>query len=163
MDQTTLRYDLLIENHLEHLKREYRHQLVDAATLPQFWFLTVTFVPFEAKRNDHIPIPPHRCFVSFERLYVRLFSKLMNNFQRKRHLQPLTYLYIDYPFTKRAKTFATLSPSEQFRANMLHFHPEHPETTCHIHAIMLVPPELVARFKAIATRLENLFQSSRSR
>ena len=113
MDQTTLRYDDLIESHLEHLNQEYRHQLIDDATLRQFWFLTTTFVSVEAKRDDHIPIPPHRCFVFFERFYVRLLSKLMNNFERKRWLQPLTYAYIDYPFTKREKTYATLSPIEQ--------------------------------------------------
>jgi hypothetical protein len=44
LDQTTLRYEHLIENHLEHLKRRY-DLLVDADTLPQFWFLTVTFLP----------------------------------------------------------------------------------------------------------------------
>ena len=41
----------------------------------------------------------------------------MNNFERKRWLQPLTYVYIDYPFTKREKTYATLSLTEQFKAN----------------------------------------------
>jgi hypothetical protein len=83
----------------------------------------------------------------------------MNNFERKRTLQPLTYLYIDYPFTKREKTFATLSPIEQFRANQFHFYPEHPETTCHIHSVMLVAPHLVDRFRAIAPELKCLFQS----
>ena len=63
------------------------------------------------------PIPPHRCFVLFERFYVRLLSKLMNNFERKRWLQPLTYVYIDYPFTKRKKTYATLSSMEQFKVS----------------------------------------------
>ncbi len=82
MDQTTLRYALLIENHLEHLKREY-HRLWTDAFLPQFWLLTITFVPVEAKRDDHIPIPFYRCFVFFERFYVRLLSRLMNNFERK--------------------------------------------------------------------------------
>ena len=163
MDQTNLRYGLLIENHIEHLKREYRHRLIDDAILPQFWFLTVTFLPVEAKRDDHIPIPPHRCFVFFERFYVRLLSRLMNNFERKRWLQPLTFLYIDYPFTKREKTFATLSPIEQFLANPFHFYPEHPETTPHIHAIMLIAPQLVERFEAIRPSLANLFQKSRSR
>ena len=83
MDQSTLRYDQLIESHLKHLNQEYRHQLINDATLPQFWFLTVTFVPFEAKRSDNLSIPPHRCIVLFERFYVRLLSKLMNNFERK--------------------------------------------------------------------------------
>jgi hypothetical protein len=112
MNQTTLRYDLLIENHIEHLNREY-HRLITDDILPQFWFLTTTFVPVESRRDDPIPIPPHRCFVFFERFYVRLLSRLINNFERKRWLQPLTYLYIDYPFTKREKRYATLSLMEQ--------------------------------------------------
>jgi hypothetical protein len=53
--QTTLRYDDLIESHLEHLQHEYRHLLIDDATLPQFWFLTTTFVPVDSKRDDHVP------------------------------------------------------------------------------------------------------------
>ena len=161
MDQSTLRYDHLIKNHLEHLKREYEHLIVDCATLPQFWFLTTTFLPVEAKRDDHIPIPPHRCIVFFERFYVRLLSRLMNNFQRKgqRPLQPLTYLYIDYPFTKREKTYAALSPIDWFFANPFHFYPEHPETTCHIHSVMLVAPQLVDRFEAIRPSLATLFQN----
>jgi hypothetical protein len=83
----------------------------------------------------------------------------MNNFQRKgqRALQPLTY--VDYPFTKRKKTFATLPPIEQLRLNQFHFYPEHPETTPHNHSIMFIAPQLVARFKAIASQLENLFKS----
>jgi hypothetical protein len=158
MDQTNLRYDLLIENHLEHLKREY-HRLWTDAVLPQFWFLTTTFVPVESKRDDHLSIPPHRCFVFFEQFYVRLLSRLMNNFERKRWLQPLTYVYIDYPFTKREKTYATLSLIEQFLASPFHFYPEHPETTCHIHSVMLIAPKLVARFETIQPSLANLFQS----
>ena len=58
------------------------------------------------------------------------------------------------------KTFATLSPIEQFRLNQFHFYPEHPETTPHIHSsVMLISPALVDRFKAIAPELERLFQS----
>ena len=123
-----------------------------------FWFLTVTFLPVEAKRDNPFPIPPHRCIVLFERFYVRLLSRLMNNFQRKgqRALQPLTY--VDYPFTKRKKTFATLPPIDQLRLNQFHFYPEHPETTPHNHSIMFIAPQLVARFKAIASQLENVFR-----
>ena len=159
MDQTTLRYDHLIEKHLEHLKCKYRHLLIDDATFPQFWFLTVNSCLLKRSEMTTVPIPPHRCFVLFERFYVRLLSRLMNNCERKRSLQPLTFLYIDYPLTKREKTFATLSPIEQFRANQFHFYPEHPETTPHIHAIMLVAPQLVERFEAIRPSLANLFQS----
>jgi hypothetical protein len=157
MTQTTLHRDLLIEKHLEHLASEY-HRLRTDTTSPQFWFLTTTFVPVEAKRDNHIPIPPHRCFALFEQLYVRLLSKLMNNFERKRSLQPLTYAYADYPFTKRDKTYATLSPNEQFQVNPFRFHPDHPETTCHIHSVFLVAPTLVGRFRAITPTLEKCFQ-----
>jgi len=158
LDQTNLRYGLLIKNHIEHLKREY-HRLCTDTVFPQFWFLTTTFVPVESRRDDPIPIPPHRCLVFFEQFYVRLLSRLMNNFERKRWLQPLTYLYIDYPFTKKKKTYVTLSPMEQFRADQFHFYPEHPETTCHIHSVVLIAPTLVDRFKAIRPSLANLFQS----
>ena len=157
MTHTTLHHDLLIEKHLEHLTSAYHRLRTDTAS-PQFWFLTVTFVPVEEKREDHIPIPPHRCFALFEQFYVRLLSKLMNNFERKRSLQPLTYVYADYPFTKREKTYATLSPIEQFRSSLFHFHPDHPETTCHIHSVLLVSPKLVDRFKSIAPELEKCFQ-----
>jgi hypothetical protein len=159
MDQPTLPYEHLIESHIDHLKRWYLDLLSDDSILPQFWFLTATFVPFETKRDDYLSIPPHRCIVLFERFYVRLLSKLMNNFERKRWLQPLTYLYIDYPFTRRTKAFATLLPIEQFRLNQFHFYPGHPETTPHIHSIMLIAPQLVARFNAVAPTLENLFKS----
>jgi hypothetical protein len=158
---TNLQYQSLVESHVEHLNCEYRRLCADAtdANPPQLWFLTATFVPVEAKRDDHIPVPPHRCFEFFERFYVRLLPKLMSNFERKRWLQPLTYLYVDYPFTKRDKTFAVLSAIEQFRRNQSHFHPEHPETTPHIHAVMLIPPRLVQRFAAVRPNLETLFQS----
>ncbi len=146
------------EKRIEHLTSEY-HRLWTDADSRQFWFLSNTFVPVEAKRADHIPIPPHRCFALYEQFYVRLFSKLMNNFERKWSLQPLTYVYADNPFTKHEKTYATLSPTEQFRVGQFHFHPDHPETTCHIHSVMLVAPKLVDRFKAVAPDLENLFQS----
>jgi hypothetical protein len=60
--------------------------------------------------------------------------------------------------TKREKTFATLSPIEQFRLNQFHFYPEHPETTPHIHSVMLISPALVDRFKAIAPNLSVFFR-----
>jgi hypothetical protein len=97
--------------------------------------------------------------LSSSRFYVRLLSRIMNNFGRKRWLQPLAYVYADYPFTKRKKTYATLSPMEQFRASQFRFCPEHPETSPHLHSVMLIPPELVDRFKAIASELENFFQN----
>jgi hypothetical protein len=134
-----LRYAVLIEKHLEHLKLEYGRLIsMPQASRPQFYFVTATFVPVEAKRDDHIPIPPPRCLVLVEQFYVRLLSRLMNNFERKRSLQPLTYAYGDFPFTKREKTYSTLSLLDQFKANPYRFYSDHPETTPHIHSVMLV-------------------------
>jgi hypothetical protein len=47
---------------------------------------------------------------------------------------------------------------EQFKANPYRFYSEHPETTLHIHSVILVAPTLVDRFKTIAPELELLFQ-----
>jgi hypothetical protein len=69
------------------------------------------------------------------------------------------YIYADYPFTKHEKTYATLSPNEQFQVNPYRFHTDHPETTCHIHSVLLVAPTLVHRFRAIKPALEKCFQN----
>ena len=114
--QTDLPYECLIENHIEHLMSEYDRLSTDDAC-PQLWLLSATFIPFRDKREDHVPIPIHRCFAYFERFYVRMLPKLMSNFGRKHHLQPPTYLYADYPFTKKEKTYAPLTPNEKFWAN----------------------------------------------
>ena len=47
---------------------------------------------------------------------------------------------------------------DQFKANPYRFYSEHPETTPHIHSVILVAPTLVDRFKKIAPELELLFQ-----
>ena len=158
-DPITLPYAMLIESHLEHLHREYDRVKTDEGTPPEFWFVTTTFLPFKSKRADYIPIKPRRCVELYEKFYVRLLSRLMNNFQRKRHLQPLTYVYIDFPFTKKKKSYATLSPTEQFKINPYRYSLDHPETTPHIHSVMLIPPKLVDRFKTLAPSLESLFEN----
>jgi hypothetical protein len=97
-----------------------------------------------------------RCFGLGEQWYVRLLSRLMSNFDRKRHLQPRTYVYYDLPCSKRDKSFATLSSVEQWKTNRARA--EHPEIDTHLHSVMLLSPALVQRFNEVAPSLERVFQ-----
>jgi hypothetical protein len=157
LHEPRLSYTVLIEHHIDHLLREHEHRSSGPIS-PQLWFLTATFVDVESKRKDHLSIPPQRCFILFEQFYVRLLPKLMSNFARKRPLQPLTYAYIDYPFTKLEKPYACLSNIERFYSNRARRRLEHPEITPHIHAVMLVAPALVDRFNVVVPQLESLFR-----
>ena len=158
MDQTTLRYDHLIESHLDHLKIEHtRHLLIDDATLPQFWFLTVTFVPVESKRDDHVH-PASSLHRLLRAILCPAALKADEQFRAQEMAAAPDVCLHRLPVHQAEKTYATLSPIEQFRLNQFHFYPEHPETTPHIHSIMLVAPQLVARFKAIAPNLKCLFR-----
>ena len=62
-------------------------------------FVTATFVATEEAKPNALPISPSKCFKAFEQFYVRLLSELMRHYNRPglRHLQPLTYAFIDYP------------------------------------------------------------------
>ena len=155
--QIDLPYKCLIESHIEHLLSKY-DRLSTADARPQLWFLSATFLPLRHKRTNNVPIPLDRCLAYFDQFYVGLLPKLMSNFERKRHLQPLTYLYGDYPFTKKEKAYAPLTPNEKFNANQFRLYLEHPETNPHVHAVMVLPPVLVDRFKAILPQLEKLFR-----
>jgi hypothetical protein len=155
--QMDLPYACRVESHIEHLLSEY-DRLSTGDAHPQLWFLSATFLPLRHKRTNNIPIPLDRCLAYFDQFYVGLLPKLMSNFERKRHLQPLTYLYGDYPFTKKDKTYAPLTPNEKFNANKFRLYLEHPETNPHVHAVMLLPPSLIDRFKAITPELEKLFR-----
>jgi len=154
-----LPYECLIESHIEHLLSKYKRLSTNAAR-PQLWFLSATFLPLRHKRTNNVPIPLDRCLGYFQQFYVSLLPKLMSNFGRKRHLQPLTYLYADYPFTKKDKTYAPLTPNEKFNANQFRLYLEHPETNPHVHAVMLLRPGLIDRFHAVVPQLETLFRGS---
>lgn len=172
-----LPYECLIENHIDHLLSEYARLSTDD-TRPQFWSVTTTYVPFEKlkrgvgngaasfseKRYDQLPISPRRCIALFEQLYVHILPSLISNFERanKRGMQPLTYVYVDDPSSKTQKPYACLPPIEKCCTNGLRSSLEHPETTPHCHAVMLVGPSLRHRFDKVAPRLEQLFKSSKS-
>ena len=79
----SLSYGCLIDNHIKHVLSDHERLSTDDAQ-PQLWFLTATF-------SNQVPISPDRCIAFFERFYVWLLPRLMSNFERKRHLQPLVY------------------------------------------------------------------------
>jgi hypothetical protein len=147
--------------HLKHLRSEHDRLLIESLERdfrgPKLIFVTATFVATEEAKPNALPIPPSKCFKAFEHFYVRLLSELMNHYNRPglRHLQPLTYACIDYPGTKRKKS----RPASNFEKLLRRLGREHPETTPHIHALMLIHPDLVERFEQRQSHLEPLFQS----
>jgi hypothetical protein len=78
-----------------------------------------------------------------------MLSNLMNNYTRKRHLQPLTYACIDFPFPKIRKQ------KHPGRTQSSNLSPQ--ELTAHIHAIIVMHPRLVDRFEYQAFQLKLLY------
>lgn len=149
-----------VEDHIQHLlDQQIELQSQDPVSEPCFYFVTATFLAVEETRNSQIPISPSVCFAHFERFYVRMLSLLMNKYRRSslRYLQPLTYAYLDYPFTKRKKTYSNLSPFQKMKRNH-RLSKAHPETTPHIHSVMLLHPNILDRFQTKIPQLEPLFQ-----
>jgi len=97
-------------------------------------FVTATYSRPELSGGS--PLSSYYCFLSFERFYVRMMSLLLNNYSRKRHLQPLTYAFLDYP----AKLFSGNS-------------------TPHVHAVMATRHELSLKMDDNAALIEALFRS----
>jgi hypothetical protein len=153
-----------------HLRRLRQEQAKLRATdqesdlpAPKLLFVTATFVPIEEAKPNAIPIPASTCLEAFEQFYVRGFlSKLIGHYGRPnlRDLQPLAFAFIDYPFSKRKKSYATLPQFEQ-SLKKGRLAREHPETTPHIHALMVLHPRLVEKFEAKRSEFEPLFRSLR--
>ena len=103
--------------------------------------LTCTFAPLSMR--------PDAVLVQFERFYARLCRSLMNNHERpsKRHLLPLVIAWRDDPRTR----------PDKYRARPSHVRSE-PSFAPHVHAIMVIHPALVARFRDIAGTLEDTWR-----
>jgi hypothetical protein len=147
----------LVHAHLKHLRDEYDRLLVYSLERdvrgPKLVFMTATFVATEEVKPNALPIPPSKCFNAFERFFVHgPLSEIIPHYNRPslRHLQPLTYAFIDYPGTKRKKNRA----ASNFKKLLRRFGREHPEMTPHIHALMLIHPDLIERFEQKRPRLE---------
>lgn len=163
-------------------KREIEDGLIergelDHGNMPTIYIMTPTFVAY-GKHQQRVPtdrtfdtddkksnyvVKPKEAFERFEKFYTYLLSKLMNNFDRpsKRHLQPITYAFIDTPSSKhkkKGKSDPFKRSPQTARANIIG--KAHPDDSVHIHALMLVRPEIKQRFdKLIETKgIVDLFQ-----
>ena len=133
--------------------------LIDDATLPQFWFLTVTFLPVEAKRDDHISHPTSSLLCPLRALLCPACLKADEQFRTQEMAAAPDLPLHRLPVHQAREDVRYALTNRAISRNPFHFYPEHPETTPHIHSIMLVAPQLVERFKAIRASLANLFQS----
>jgi hypothetical protein len=96
-------------------------------------------------------VKPDRILLGFERLYVRICRRLVNNPDRpsKRHLLPFVIAFRDDPSTRRDK-------KHRRAASLLSTHPSVAE---HVHSIMVVHPALADRFLEIAGDLQGVWRS----
>ncbi|MDP6430292.1 MAG: hypothetical protein QF393_19935, partial [Rhodospirillales bacterium] len=105
------------------------------------------------------PIHAKSVLKSFENGYTNLTCSkhiLGNNYQRKHHLKPITWAWLDYPFTKWKR-----ATDGQSGFNKLKLNRGHPETTPHIHSIMLIHPKTIDRFEALgADGLKKIFREA---
>ena len=155
-------YRTLTNAQISHLKQAYhRHSTVDASA--QLWFLTTTFRSSQSVEvaDEPIPISPRRCLTYFERFYVCLLPRYINNFERpsKRELQPLTYAYVDDPSSKIEKKFAPLPFHECLLLGQHYDHKSHPELNAHVHAVIVVPGVLTAAFSDAMPTFQSLFEN----
>jgi hypothetical protein len=149
-------YEKLIDQHIDHLRQSASYSDDEN---PLFILLSVTFIPTESAVDlNPSAISPEKCFISFEKFYVRMLSTLMNNYSRKRHLQPLTYAYLDFPFSSTSKKYAHLPDFQKMKINK-RLSKAHPETTPHIHSVMYVVPEMREKFLCLMPRLEILYRN----
>jgi hypothetical protein len=149
---------------LRHLRNEQDRLLIYSLERgvrgPKLVFVTATFLPLEEMKADALPIPPSACFKVFEQLYTRMLSEVMNHYERPgvHHLQPLAFAFIDFPWTKRKKD----RTASDFERLLQRLGREHPQTTPHIHALMLIHPDIVERFEHKQSSFESLFKSLRT-
>lgn len=149
----------LIQSHVEHISstRDLQDSSLPNPTESRCYLVTATFLPLENRATNSISITPTKCLIHFEQFYVHMLSKFINNYTRKRDLQPLTYAYVDYPFSKRHKTYAHLPDFQKMKRNS-RAAKAHPEMTPHVHAVMLIHPDVHDKFKATIPKLEPTFK-----
>ena len=101
--------------------------------------LTVTFA-IGSIRTD-------QCLGEFERFYSWLCRKLVNNIDRpnKKHLRPFTIVFLD-------------DPSTRLKGKRPTFFADHPEVAPHVHAVMVIHPDLAEKFLKVQSELEALWR-----
>jgi hypothetical protein len=101
------------------------------------FFVTTTFksIPLDdaLSRSTRYPYLGGATWSVYSRFYRHMLSQLMKNWQKKRHLMPLTYDFLDVPGTRFNKHAA-------FTEN----------TYPHVHSIYLVHDDVLERFMILA-------------
>ncbi|MAF49262.1 MAG: hypothetical protein CMM10_13460 [Rhodospirillaceae bacterium] len=151
MNHSYLKYETFVRLVTKHIKDEINEYGVSP------YFFTVTYKPYEKLIHGADPIHAKSLLKSFENGYARLTNGkyiLGNNYQRKHHLKPVTWAWLDYPFTKWKRTTDGLTGFQKMKLNR-----GHPETTPHVHSIMLIHPNTLERFETLgAIGLKKVFR-----
>jgi|APSaa5957512535_1039671.scaffolds.fasta_scaffold190399_1 hypothetical protein len=119
----------LTDTALEHLERHRERIKTETSQPPLEVFMTLSFRPSLDKKR-----PPSLYLKAYEKCYQRMLNLLINHYQRptKKHLQPLTYAFFEYPHPVKKSPIATLN-----------------EKYPHIHSVMMIHPETRHRFVEI--------------
>ena len=138
-----MNYKLLLDSIEKHIQ----DRIDGVGAIP--YFLTMTF----ANTSDSTALPQmrstHSILRSFEYCYGCLMNSkrlLGNNYKRKLRLQPLTYAFVDLPYTKRNRTTDGRDQFERMRLAR-----GHPERNPHIHAVMAVHPHTQEKLETLGS------------
>jgi hypothetical protein len=143
-DNEYLKYDQFVAGVDRHLKANMN----ETGAVP--YFLTVTYKPFEILGTGSDPMHGRSMLESFEKCYARLMNGKTiqgNNYQRKCRSKPLTYAFLDFPFTGKNRKTDGYSDFQRMKIQK-----GHPELTPHIHSIMLIHPKNVDRVDALGSK-----------
>ena len=148
-------YERLINAAEEHLNIKI------SETGAVLYMLTVTFIEgsrfYLDDKGSKKPRSGRSILNHFEYCYGCLMNSkklLGNNYERKRHLHPLTYAFVDLPHTRRHRVTDDLDQFEKMKARG-----RHPEHNPHIHAILAVHPDTQHNLERLGSRgLQEFFK-----
>lgn len=126
------------------------------------YLLTVTFAPARTPdldtRGKITPRSARSILNSFEYCYgclMRSKKLLGNSYERKRHLQPLTYAFADFSYTKGPSCAGFSDRPQGSRVDE-----REPGANAHLHCIMVVHPHTRENLEHLGSRgLEEFFKS----
>lgn len=149
-------YQTFIDAVAQHIEKNIK----ELGGIP--YHLTVTFAPARTPdldtRGKITPRSARSILNSFEYCYGCLMhsKKLLgNNYERKRHLHPLTYAFADFSYTKGSSSAGFSDRTHGPRVDE-----REPGTNAHLHCIMVVHPHTRKNLEALgAGGLEEFFKS----
>jgi hypothetical protein len=90
-----------------------------------------------------------------------MLSKIISHYNRSsvRHLQPVTFVFVDFPFSKpknKKSDQAAIYRRALINGRLMR---EHPDTSAHLHGIMAIKPDVLDKFEAFRSTAEGTFAS----